>query len=204
MSILIRSWDNQIFYFLSNSNAIFINRREIGKYFLKRSKFFKQSNELTMQESNSRWQQRFSNYKKALAKLDQAVTKIKEVYKIDEEGRVDKDDFLDDILKEGLIQRFEYTHELAWNVMKDFLKNSGNTEIYGSKDATREAFSAALISNGEVWMDMIKSRNKTSHTYNEETADDIFMKVIYEYFEEFVDFRDKMEALDSGQQGKIW
>ncbi|SIT04631.1 nucleotidyltransferase substrate binding protein [Belliella pelovolcani] len=157
-----------------------------------------------MQESNSRWQQRFSNYKKALAKLDQAVTKIKEVYKIDEEGRVDKDDFLDDILKEGLIQRFEYTHELAWNVMKDFLKNSGNTEIYGSKDATREAFSAALISNGEVWMDMIKSRNKTSHTYNEETADDIFMKVIYEYFEEFVDFRDKMEALDSGQQGKIW
>lgn len=204
MSILIRSWDNQIFYFLSNSNAIFINRREIGKYFLKRSKFFKQSNDLTMQESNSRWQQRFSNYKKALAKLDQAVTKIKEVYKIDEEGRVDKDDFLDDILKEGLIQRFEYTHELAWNVMKDFLKNSGNTEIYGSKDATREAFSAALISNGEVWMDMIKSRNKTSHTYNEETADDIFMKVIYEYFEEFVNFRDKMEALDSGQQGKLW
>ena len=204
MFILIRSWDNQIFYFLSNSNAIFINRREIGKYFLKRSKFFKQSNDLTMQESNSRWQQRFSNYKKALAKLDQAVTKIKEVYKIDEEGRVDKDDFLDDILKEGLIQRFEYTHELAWNVMKDFLKNSGNTEIYGSKDATREAFSAALISNGEVWMDMIKSRNKTSHTYNEETADDIFMKVIYEYFEEFVYFRDKMEALDSGQQGKIW
>src|SRR5690606_3325991 len=109
-------------------------------------------------------------------------------------------EFLDDIIKEGLIQRFEYTHELAWNVMKDFLANAGNTGIYGSKDATREAFAAELIHDGDIWMDMIRSRNKTLHTYNEETADDIFIKILQHYHPEFLLFRDKMEALLSCAQ----
>lgn len=144
-----------------------------------------------------RWQQRFSNYNRAFIKLEEAVKRITDDYKIDE------DDFLDDIIKEGLIQRFEYTHELAWNVMKDFLNNAGNTNIYGSRDATREAFAAGLIANGEVWMDMIKSRNKTSHTYNEETADQIFMKVVQEYYPVFIQFKSKMEELRSGNQGEL-
>ncbi|WP_369413876.1 nucleotidyltransferase substrate binding protein [Belliella alkalica] len=117
---------------------------------------------------------------------------------------MNKDSFLDGIFKDGLIHRFEYTHELAWNVMKDFLANSGNMGVFGSKDATREAFAAGLIINGEVWMDMIKSRNKTSHTYNEETADDIFMKIVYEYLKEFLQFRDKLEEIKSGNQGELW
>lgn len=66
------------------------------------------------------WQQRFSNYMKAFVKLEEAVIKIKEEYQIDEDGTIDKDSFLDNNIKEGLFQRFEYTHELAWNVMKDF------------------------------------------------------------------------------------
>ena len=103
--------------------------------------------------------------------------------------------FLDDIIKEGLIQRFEYTHELAWNVMKDFLEHAGNQAIYGSKDATKEAFATVLIKNGEAWMDMIKSRNKTSHTYNEETADAIFLKIVHEYYVEFKGFKKQMETL---------
>jgi nucleotidyltransferase substrate binding protein (TIGR01987 family) len=144
-----------------------------------------------------RWHQRLNNYNKALLKLENAVTKIKDEYTIDENGSIDEDEFLDDIIKEGLIQRFEYTHELAWNVMKDFLQNSGNSNIFGSKDATREAFSSGLISDGDVWMDMIKSRNKTSHTYNEETADNIFMKIIYQYINAFLQFREKMEELRS-------
>lgn len=156
-----------------------------------------------MNTQDIRWQQRFSNYVKAYLKLEEAVSKIKEEYQIEEDGTIDEDSFLDDIIKEGLIQRFEYTHELAWNVMKDFLENAGNNNIFGSKDATKEAFAAGLITNGEVWMDMIKSRNKTSHTYNEETADEIFMKIVHQYYQEFNQFRNRMEELHSGEQGKL-
>jgi nucleotidyltransferase substrate binding protein (TIGR01987 family) len=148
-----------------------------------------------MESKDIRWIQRFSNFNKALDKLKEAVKRIQEDFPIDKDGNINDDQFLDDILKEGLIQRFEYTHELAWNVMKDFLVNSGNTNIFGSKDATREAFSVGLIENGEIWMDMIKSRNKTSHTYNEETADDIFLKIMHQYFHEFIQFRNKMEEI---------
>lgn len=148
-----------------------------------------------MESKDIRWKQRFSNFKKALEKLKEAVERIQEDYPIDKDGNIDEDQFLDDILKEGVIQRFEYTHELAWNVMKDFLVNSGNANIFGSKDASREAFSAGLIENGELWMDMIVSRNKTSHTYNEETADDIFLKIMHQYFHEFIQFRKKMEEI---------
>lgn len=155
-----------------------------------------------MSTQDIRWLQRFSNYEKALLKLEQAVQKINEEYKIEDDGSITDDDFLDDIIKEGLIQRFEYTHELSWNVIKDFLEDAGNTTIYGSKDATREAFSAGLISNGDIWMDMIKSRNKTTHTYNQETADDIFMKIMNQYYTEFVNFKRKMEAIRNGKQDK--
>jgi len=148
-----------------------------------------------MESKDIRWEQRFSNFNKALKKLEEAVKRIKKDYPIDKEGNIDEDKFLDDILKEGLIQRFEYTHELAWNVMKDFLSNAGNTNIFGSKDATREAFASGLIQDGELWMDMIKSRNKTSHTYNEETADDIFLKIMNQYIHQFIQFGDKMEGL---------
>ncbi|MEY5041416.1 MAG: hypothetical protein RLZZ414_964 [Bacteroidota bacterium] len=156
-----------------------------------------------MSSQDVRWKQRFNNFLKAFFKLEEAVLKIKVEYQINEDGTINKDSFLDDIIKEGLIQRFEYTHELAWNVMKDFLVNAGNNNIFGSKDATREAFAAGLIKNGEVWMDMIKSRNKTSHTYNEETADDIFMKIVHEYHQEFNQFKNRMEELENGEQQKL-
>ncbi len=95
-----------------------------------------------------RWQQRFSNYRRALAQLSRFM-------EVEE---------LNDLEKQGLIQAFEYTHELAWKTLSDFLKQKGNAEIYGSKDAAREAFKLGLVEKGEVWMDMIKSRNLTSHT----------------------------------------
>lgn len=156
-----------------------------------------------MDTQEIRWKQRFNNYNRALLKLEQAVIKIKEEYKIDEHGALDEDDFLNDIIKEGLIQRFEYTHELAWNVMKDFLVNAGNVNIFGSRDATKEAFSAGLIANGDAWMDMIKSRNKTLHTYNEETADDIFLKIVDQYYTEFLQFRDRMDKLSRNAEDKL-
>jgi nucleotidyltransferase substrate binding protein (TIGR01987 family) len=153
-----------------------------------------------MNQEYKRWEQRFQNFNKAFIKLEEGVTKINNIYTIDEKGSVDKDQFLDDIIKEGIIQRFEYTHELAWNVMKDFFEEAGNNDIFGSKDATREAFSSGLIENGEIWMDMIKSRNKTSHTYNEATADDIFMKIVKKYHNEFINFKLKMEKFQTNKE----
>lgn len=157
-----------------------------------------------MSSEDIRWEQRFSNYVKAFDKLHQAVTKINQDYEVDADGNIDDDEFLDDIIKEGIIQRFEYTHELSWKVMKDFLEDVGEVKMYGSKDATKEAFAADLITDGEVWMDMIKSRNKTSHTYNEEVADEIFKNIITQYHSAFLAFRDKMESLRSGNQAELF
>ena len=146
-----------------------------------------------MNTTDLRWQQRFSYFEQAFSKLDEAVQKIltdklSECYNLN-------DKLLSEIFKEGLIQRFEYTHELAWNVLKDFFEHAGTTNIYGSKDATREAFSQGLIANGDVWMDMIKSRNQTSHTYNQATADAIFQKIVQQYHPAFLQFKQRMEGL---------
>lgn len=152
-------------------------------------------------EQDIRWHQRFDNYTKALRKLTQAVEYIN---RSDETVDDQADLVLDDIVKEGLIQRFEYTHELAWNVMKDYAAYQGNTTIGGSRDATREAFQLHLITDGRVWMDMIGSRNITSHTYNEDTANEIYAKILDEYYPAFVAFQQVMEAKQSGEQGEIF
>lgn len=149
-----------------------------------------------------RWEQRFSNFKKALHKLTQAVEYIQQEHNNDSSDH--QDDFenvLEEILKEGLIQRFGYTHELAWNVMKDYAAYQGNPNVGGSRDATREAFQLKLIDEGETWMDMIGSRNQTSHTYNDETAGEIYLKILYEYYPAFLDFHDKMESKLLKKQG---
>ncbi len=135
-----------------------------------------------------RWQQRFSNYQKALLQLQSAVT-------------LSKQRELSLLEKQGLIQGFEYTHELAWKTMKDFLEYRGATEqIYGSKDATRQAFSLALITDGEVWMQMIKSRNLTSHTYDEETIQGIVDLILGSYIVHFEAFESKLAEILEDEQ----
>ena len=84
---------------------------------------------------------------------------------------------LSDLERQGLIQSFEFTHELAWNLLKDILQWQGITGLLGSRDATRTAFSSGLIDDGEAWMEMITSRNRTTHTYNEATARSIAERV---------------------------
>jgi nucleotidyltransferase substrate binding protein (TIGR01987 family) len=157
-------------------------------------------------EQDIRWEQRFSNFVKALRKLSQAVEYIKDNL-INEDEPIDGSDIghvLDEMIKEGLIQRFEYTHELAWNVMKDYATFQGNPNVGGSRDATREAFQLKLVSDGKIWMDMIGSRNKTSHTYNEETADEIYSKILTEYYPAFLEFQKNMENKKSGEQGNFF
>ena len=125
-----------------------------------------------MSQQDIRWQQRFNNYSKALTQLRQAVQLAAQrpLTKLEEQG---------------LIQAFEFTHELAWNTLKDFLENRGVQNLYDSKDTTREAFKAGLIENGQAWMDMIQSRNLTSHTYNEATAAQISAAIRNDYLPEF-------------------
>ncbi len=155
-------------------------------------------------EHDIRWEQRFSNFVKALHKLTQAVDYINQNFTDEDESDDDDlENILDEIIKEGLIQRFEYTHELAWNVMKDYAAYQGNSNVGGSRDATREAFQLQLISNGDKWMDMIGSRNKTSHTYNEETANEIYSKILDDYHPAFIEFQRNMEAKRSGEQGRL-
>lgn len=150
-------------------------------------------------EMDIRWEQRFSNFNKALKKLTEAINYIKK----DLEQRK-AEEVLWEIIKEGLIQRFEYTYEMAWNVMKDYALYQGNSEIGGSRDAFRYAFTLNLISNGDMWMDMIKSRIKTAHTYNEETAQEIYTKILNEYYPAFLEFQKVMEGKRSGKQQNLF
>jgi len=143
-----------------------------------------------------RWIQRFSNYQKALRKLNIAIERINE--ETDEEPDLDED--LEEILKEGLIKRFEYTQELAWNVMKDYAEYQGNTSITGSRDAIREAFKMGLIVDAQAWMNMLRSRNLTSHTYNSETAEEIHDEITDSYIFLFNAFEEKMSQLMHGSQ----
>jgi len=132
-------------------------------------------------DQDIRWKQRFSNFDKAFLQLKQGV----ELYAESTEA----------IIKEGLIQRFEFTHELAWKVLKDFLEYEGHQNITGSRSATKIAFNIGLIEDGQVWMDMIESRNKTVHTYQESILDQEYEKVLHSYFSCFVGFHQKMTML---------
>jgi len=102
---------------------------------------------------------------------------------------------LNELEEQGLIHAFEFTHELAWNVMKDYFEYQGNSNISGSRDATREAFQNGLIEDGSQWMEMIKSRNQSSHTYNESTAKDIRDRILNYYYDLFVALKEKMKTL---------
>ena len=102
---------------------------------------------------------------------------------------------LSDLEEQGLIKAFEYTYELSWTTLKDFLEYSGQTDIYGSRDAIRKAFELGLIEDGKNWMDMLKSRNKTSHTYNEETAAEIRRATLNVYHPLFIKLETKLKSL---------
>jgi nucleotidyltransferase substrate binding protein (TIGR01987 family) len=84
-----------------------------------------------------------------------------------------------------VIQGFEFTHELAWNVFKDYLEHKGFVDLIGSRDATRTAFKNGLIADGDIWMDMIKARNQTSHTYNLELAEEITEDILTRFYPAF-------------------
>ena len=121
---------------------------------------------------DTRWHQRFENFRRALLQLQQAVD-------LSEERP------LSHLERQGLIQAFEFTHELSWQTLKDFLTARGVAELYGSKDTTREAFSQGLIRDGELWMAMIRHRNLSTQTYDESTIQQIVAAVTQDYTHAF-------------------
>ena len=107
---------------------------------------------------------------------------------------VNKSD-LNELEQQGLIKAFEYTFELAWNVMKDYYKYQGEEVMQGSQDAIRLAFRRGLITDGEGWMKMIESRILCAHTYNEDTANKVATDILHTYSYLFETFKDKMLEL---------
>jgi nucleotidyltransferase substrate binding protein (TIGR01987 family) len=118
---------------------------------------------IIMQE-DIRWKQRFQNYGKALMLLEEAVDANRTAER--------------ELIKAGIIQYFEFTHELAWKVMKDFLEYEGMTGIVGSRSATREAFNKGLIEEGQAWMDMLETRNITVHAYDPLIITEAFEQIV--------------------------
>ncbi|MAC35476.1 MAG: nucleotidyltransferase [Haliea sp.] len=133
-------------------------------------------------DDDIRWQQRLANYQRALGNLTEAV-------------ELSRERELSNLEKQGLIQAFEFTHELAWNCLRDYLRYQGEQNLMGSRDATRRAFAVGLITDGEQWMDMIANRNRTSHTYNESTARQIAEAITERYHVLFCQLAERLETL---------
>lgn len=129
-----------------------------------------------------RWQQRLANYQRALAQLTDALAL-----------RTRRP--LSQLEQQGLIKAFEFTQELGWNVMKDYFEYQGNYSLTGSRDAIREAFKRGLVQDGDGWMDTIKSRNRSAHTYDEATAQQLVELIAQRYGPLFIAFASHMEAL---------
>jgi nucleotidyltransferase substrate binding protein (TIGR01987 family) len=129
-----------------------------------------------------RWQQRLANYQRALAQLTDALAL-----------RTRRP--LSQLEQQGLIKAFEFTQELGWNVMKDYFEYQGNYSLTGSRDAIREAFKRGLVQDGDGWMDTIKSRNRSAHTYDEATAQQLVELIAQRYGPLFIAFASQMEAL---------
>ncbi|CDH43622.1 nucleotidyltransferase substrate binding protein [Candidatus Contendibacter odensensis] len=126
-----------------------------------------------------RWKQRFDNFNRALHQLTLAV-------------ELSRQRPLSDLEKQGVIQAFEFVHELAWNVLKDFLEYEGIQGIVGSRSTVREAFKRGLVEDGAIWMDMIEKRNLSSHTYNLEIAVALVSAIIEIYHPAFLVLQEDM------------
>ena len=129
-----------------------------------------------------RWKQRFDNYLRALQTLSDAA-----------ELAASRD--LSTLEEQGVIQSFEFTHELAWNVLKDYLEYQGIQDIVGSRGAVRQAFKNGLLEDGETWMTMIRDRNLSSHTYDQGTAREIVGRILREHHPAFLKMAHRFRML---------
>ncbi|HLN73819.1 MAG TPA: nucleotidyltransferase substrate binding protein [Prolixibacteraceae bacterium] len=130
-----------------------------------------------MENKDIRWQQRFINFDKAFKQLE----RFKEVENLNE------------LEKQGLIKAFEYTFELSWKTLQDLLKEKGYVDIVGPRPVIEQSFQDGYIADGNGWMRMHKSRNLTSHTYDEQTAEEIITSIRKEYYYLLRDLRIRLQ-----------
>lgn len=139
-------------------------------------------------DADIRWKHRFANYKKAHASLNKKASAFF--------GEKSGGGIEGEIAVEALVKCFEFTFELAWQTMKDYISYKGYVkEIYGSRDSIKAAQEFALIEDGQIWIDMVDDRNRAAHAYDERNAKDLARRVVERYRAEFVQFEEKMEAL---------
>lgn len=116
-----------------------------------------------------RWKQRLNSFSHALSLLEEAC-------QITDPS---------DLEKEGTLQRFEFAQELSWKLLKDYLSDQGHTDIIGAKSAYRLSFNLGILAEGQVWLDMIESRNQTVHRYSEEVLENEYRNVKERYLNSF-------------------
>ena len=124
---------------------------------------------------------KFKSFQTALERLREAIN----IYKNDNHP----------VLLDGTIQRFEFTVELAWKLLKEYLESEKFGEFNSPKAVVKEAFKIGLLEDGEIWLDMLDDRNLTSHTYDEETAKEIYRNIISKYEEQFIKLENKIEEV---------
>lgn len=134
-----------------------------------------------MENQDIRWKQRFGNFTNALRQLKNA-----------KEIKIERD--FSELELQGAVQAFEVTQELSWKVMKDFLEYQGKTDLFGSKTVVKEAFNVGLINDGEMWFEMIRCRNTTSHIYDEFEILQILDIIFNKFISEFIEFELKMKT----------
>jgi len=128
-----------------------------------------------------RWKQRFANFNKALQQLERFISRNE----------------LNEMEQQGLIKSFEHTYELSWKTLQDLLKEKGYQDITGPKPVIEQSFMDGYITDGQGWMRMHKSRNLTSHAYDEQTAEEIVAGIRKEYFQLLKDLQIKLEQENS-------
>lgn len=134
-------------------------------------------------ENNTRLKQRFSNFKRAFILLQEGV-ELKNKRELSQ------------LEKEGIVQRFEYTLELAWLVMRDYLESQNFVlEFTTPRSVIKKSFEVQLINSGEVWQDALDMRNKMSHTYDSQEFEKAVEQIAQEYLAVFSDFYEKILSI---------
>ena len=121
---------------------------------------------------------KFEDYSRACEKLQSALT---------------KDISADDLYLDGVIQRFEFCFELSWKLMKAYLSFEG-IESNSPRSSIRESFKIGLITEAENWLDMLEKRNLSSHTYDEETAIEIYQHISQKYISLLINFKEELQG----------
>lgn len=139
-------------------------------------------------DKDIRWQQRFNSFNKAFEQLEKFVSRKE----------------LNELEKQGLIKVFEYTYELSWKTLQDLLKEKGYNNVAGPKPVIEQSYQDGYISDGKGWMRMHKNRNLASHTYDEQTAEDIIEGIRKEYFSLLKNLHIRLEEEKTGKQQSLF